>query len=190
MSLEMQDAEPLPRSRADKHTVLSVIRQAVFLISLPFGILDFVLPIYGKRIGADAVQIGLFFSAFSLMIVLLRPLVGTWLDRYGRRPFFLAGMCGYGLTMLVFAFSGQVWGIVIARIFQGVSSSLLWLSAQAIVADTSTPSQRGRAFGGVAQSNSQGIILGTFIGFSVLMAVNIEAGWTPLFLGGGLISLV
>jgi DHA1 family multidrug resistance protein-like MFS transporter len=189
MSLEMQDAETLSHRTTIQHTVLSAIRQAVFLISLPFGILDFVLPIYGKRIGADAVQIGLFFSAFSLMIVLLRPLVGGWLDRYGRRPFFLAGILGYSLTMLVFAFSGQVWSIVLARIIQGISSSMLWLAAQAMVADTATAGDRGRSFGGVTQSNSQGIILGTFIGFSVLMSINIQASWTPLFLGYAVVCM-
>lgn len=189
MSLEMQNAQPIPGSPGASRTILSAIRQSVFLVSLPFGILGFVLPIYGKRIGADAVQIGLFFSAFSLMIVLLRPLVGAWLDRYGRRPFFLAGMLGYGLTMLIFAFSGQVWGIVVARIIQGISSSFLWLAAQAMVADTASADDRGSSFGGVAQSSSQGEILGTFIGFSVLMSVNIETGWLPLFIGYGLVSL-
>ena len=37
---------------------LKTLRRSIFLISLPFGILHFVLPIYGKEIGADAIQIG------------------------------------------------------------------------------------------------------------------------------------
>lgn len=68
---------------------LATIRRAILSISLPLGILHFVLPVYGKQIGADAVQIGLFFSVFSLMTVLLRPMVGWGVDRYGRCPFFI-----------------------------------------------------------------------------------------------------
>lgn len=160
----------------------AALYRAVFLISLPFGILDFVLPIYGKRVGAGALEVGLFFSVFSLMVVVLRPLIGAGLDRYGRRGFFLAGLGGYALTMLVFAFSTEVWQIVAARTLQGISSAMLWLAAQAMIADTAGEEARGGLFGRLWQSNSQGTILGTFIGFGVLGALSMESGWRPLFL--------
>jgi MFS family permease len=104
-----------PLSKAEKKAMpgytLGTIRQAILFISLPFGILEFALPIYGKAIGAGALQIGLFFSAFFLMTVLMRPIVGVGLDRYGRRLFFLAGLLSYALTMFVFTFSNQAWTI-------------------------------------------------------------------------------
>ena len=176
--------------QARRICALDTLRRAVFLISLPFGILSFVLPIYGKRIGADAVQIGLFFSVFSLMTVLLRPVVGAWLDRYGRRPFFIIGLAGYGVTMFAFALSSQVWVITIARMLQGIGSAFLWLSGSAITADVATEDERGRAFGTIDQSSHQGAILGTFIGFGVLMPLGIEGGWLPLFAGYGVVSMV
>jgi MFS transporter, DHA1 family, multidrug resistance protein len=73
---------------------LAVLRRAIFLISMPFFILGLMLPVYGKEIGASVVEIGLFFSAFSLVTVVLRTLVGWGLDRFGRRGFFLAGLAG------------------------------------------------------------------------------------------------
>ena len=171
-------------------STLNTLRRTVFLVSLPFGILHFVLPIYGKEIGADAVQIGLFFSAFSLMTVLLRPLVGAALDRYGRRPFLIAGLAGYAVTMFAFAVTDQVWGIVLARLLQGTASALLWLSARAITADVAGADDRGRSFGSVDQSGSQGAILGTFIGYSLIMSLGPERSWQPLFIGYGAASLV
>lgn len=169
---------------------LAALGQAIFLVSLPFGILDFVLPIYGRRIGADAVQIGLFFSTFSLMTVLLRPVVGAGLDRYGRRPFFLAGLGGYVLTMFAFALSDQVWGIMVARTAQGIASAFLWLAARAITADAAGADDRARSFGRVDQFATRGGILGTFVGFGVLFPLGIEGGWRPLFFGYGVVSLV
>ena len=168
---------------------MKTVRQTIFLISLPFGILAFILPFYGKEVGADAVQIGLFFSAFSLMTVLLRPAVGVGLDRYGRRPFFITGMIGYGLTMLAFAASEQVWAIVVARVLQGTASACLWLSAQAITADAAGSGDRARSFGSVEQSGMRGSVVGTFIGITVLMVMGILDGWRFLFLGYGLIGL-
>ena len=55
--------------------VLSTLRRSIFYVSLPFFILSLLLPVYGREVGADVVEIGLFFSVFSFMTVLLRPLV-------------------------------------------------------------------------------------------------------------------
>ena len=168
---------------AKQAEALPTIRKSIFWISLPFGILGFVLPIYGKEIGAGALQIGLFFSVFFFMTVVLRPLVGSWLDRFGRRTFFIAGLAGYTLSMTAFAFSAQTWTILLARALQGVASSCMWLAAQAITADVADETERGRSFGGLAQSSNQGAILGTFIGFSVLIPLGMHAGWRTLFIG-------
>jgi len=99
--------------------------------------------------------------------------------------------------MTSFAFIDQVWGIVLARIFQGISSSLLWLSASAITADSAGEQERGSAFGGIAQASSQGSIAGTFLGFTVLNAhislpgQTAELGsWMLLFVVYGAINLV
>jgi MFS family permease len=53
-----------------------LLRRAIFLVSMPFFMLGLLLPVYGKQIGASVVEIGLFFSVFSLVTVLLRPLAG------------------------------------------------------------------------------------------------------------------
>jgi len=73
--------------------------RAVFWVSFPFGILSFVLPIYGKELGAPALEVGGFFSTFSLVPVVVRPLLGRALDRWGRRPFLLLGLFGYAVAM-------------------------------------------------------------------------------------------
>ena len=122
------------------------------------------------------------------MTVLMRPLVGWALDRLGRRPFFIGGLAGYALTMGVFAVSEQVWGIMVARLLQGVASSLMWLAVNAIVADVSSETGRGQAFGSVDQSSSQGAIVGTFLGFTLLQTeYHMRAAghqldlWSPMF---------
>ncbi len=173
---------------------LATLNRALLLVSLPFGVLNFVLPVYGKQIGASAVEIGLLFSVFSLMTVVLRPLVGAGLDRYGRRGFFIAGLAAYGLSMVAFAFSAALAGLVIARVLQGIASALLWLAVNAIIADLAIAAGRGVAFGRASQSSNQGGMIGTFICFSVLIPLGFESGWQPLFIGyaavGGLAVLL
>jgi len=181
---------PPTRAKDGAHIgILATLQRTIFLVSLPFGILTFVLPIYGQEIGATAVQIGLFFSAFSLMTVLLRPLVGIGLDRFGRRPFLIVGLAAYGFTMFAFAFSQQVWAIVTARLLQGLAAAFLWLSSSAITADVASSEDRGRAFGIITEANMRGGLVGTFVGFGVLMTLGFTEGWLWLFIGYGLVSL-
>jgi MFS family permease len=186
-------ASPSPKKQAGGPTLpsaLKALKPAIFLISLPLGILSFILPVYGAELGADAVQIGLFFSVFSLALVLLRPLVGAGLDRYGRRPFVLVGLAGYTLSMLVFALWVEVWGVIVARVVQGVAAACLWLAVRAITADVTPAGQRGRAFGGIEQVRSQGSMLGIFVAIALLMSV-VEVGnpWPVLFGGYGAAGL-
>ena len=107
MAAEAELTEATTQRVTQNSHILASLRQALFWISLPSGILSFVLPVYGSEIGAGALQIGLFFSIFFLMTVLLRPLVGAGLDRFGRRPFFIAGLLGYALSMFAFAYSSE-----------------------------------------------------------------------------------
>ena len=146
---------------------LATLRTSIFLLSQPFFMLGMLLPIYGKDMGANALEIGVIFSAFSVMTILLRPVVGWALDRFGRRPFYVAGMLGYALTMVGFAYSDQVWGMVAARLLQGASSACVWLSASAIIADMTTAANRAHAFGGLTQASSRGSIMGGLITFAV-----------------------
>jgi MFS family permease len=134
------------------------------------------------------------------MTILMRPVVGWALDRFGRRPFYISGMLGYALTMVAFAFSEQVWGMVVARLLQGISSAFAWLSASAIIADITGQENRARYFGRLEQASSRGSILGAFIAFYVFnggLTLNSREialdGWAIsflLFATGALIAFV
>lgn len=146
---------------------LSTLNSSIFLLSQPFFMLGMLLPIFGREAGANAVEIGLIFSAFSVMTILMRPIVGWALDRFGRRPFYLVGMLGYAVTMVGFAYSQDVLGMIVVRLLQGASSACVWLAASAIIADVTDESNRAHAFGGLTQASSRGSIMGGLITFAV-----------------------
>ncbi len=98
-----------------KDPTLRNLWKAVFWVSFPFGILSFVLPIYGRQLGASALEIGGFFSAVSVVPVIVRPFLGRIMDRWGRRPFLLIGLFGYAIAMVVFSFSNSILQLTIAR---------------------------------------------------------------------------
>ena len=172
-----------------KQTSMRSLYLSMLIMSLPLGILGFVLPIYGHAIGANAFEIGLFFTAYSLMLVILRPLIGRSIDRLGRRPFLLIGLGGYAITMFLFAAAKGVPGLIAARTLQGISSAFLGLAARSMIADTSQQDTRAKAFGKLNQTSYQGAMFGTLPGLFVLIYFGIKTGWTMLFIAFGLTGL-
>jgi MFS family permease len=150
---------------------LKSLRWAVFWVSFPFGILSFVLPIYSKELGASALQVGGLFSAISLVPIVVRPLLGRALDRWGRRPFLLLGLSGYAVAMIVFCRARTVPVLTVARFVQGLGIAFLWLSAYTVVADIASETGRGRDFGSIDEAASRGALVGTTAGFSVIFTL-------------------
>jgi MFS family permease len=149
----------------------SALWRAVFLVSFPFGILGFVLPVYGRALGASALEVGAFFSAFAVFPIVIRPFLGRALDRWGRRPFLLLGLLGYLAAALAFAFATSVWMLTAARFVQGLGSAFLWLTAYTMVADLSDAGGRGLGFGLIDEATNRGAIIGTTIGFTVIITL-------------------
>jgi MFS family permease len=152
------------------------LSQAIFLISFPFGILSFVLPIYGKQLGASALEIGGFFSAVSFVPILVRPFLGRALDRWGRKPFFILGLAGYAVAMVTFCFANTVWLLTLARFMQGLGQAFFWLSALTIMADIAR--ERGHEFGKVDEATNRGALIGTTAGFFFIFYLQ-DKGFEP-----------
>src|SRR5690606_12827338 len=60
------------------------------------------LPLFIKDLGGLDAQVGLAAGVFTFAAVVARPLAGGLLDRYGRRPFLLAGLALFALSMYAY----------------------------------------------------------------------------------------
>jgi MFS family permease len=171
-----------PKGRSSSRKTLESLSRAVFWVSFPFGILSFVLPIYGKNLGASALQVGGLFSAISLVPVVVRPFLGRALDRWGRRPFLLLGLSGYAVAMTVFCLARTVPVLTGARLVQGMGIAFLWLSAYTVVADVASETGRGRDFGSIDEAASRGALIGTTAGFFVIFTLeNLDLEWERIW---------
>jgi len=158
---------------------------AIFWVSFPFGMLSFALPIYGRELGASALEIGGLFAALSFLCVIVRPFLGRMLDRWGRRWFLLLGLFGYSIAMVAYSFADTVWLLTIAGLVQGLGQAFLWVSAYTIIADATG---QGRDFGMIDEAVNRGAIIGTTTGFAVVFILQGYSGmdwqqiWKWLFL--------
>src|SRR3974377_562365 len=150
---------------------LRAMRRALSLSSFPIGILTLGIPFYGARpLKLDPVQIGVLVSIYALMMLIMRPIVGPAMDRFGRRRFFLAGLALQIFSNLFFAIGSSYDWLFWGRLMQGVAAGLLWLSAYAITADLAAKQRACNMFGSVEEMLAGGGLFGAFTGPPGLLA--------------------
>ena len=165
-------------SNHTEQNIINNLWKSVFWISFPFGVLSFLLPIYGRDIGASALEIGGFFSAFSLVPAIIRPFLGKALDRWGRRPFLIIGLVGYLFATVVFSFASTVTMLTVARFLQGIGSAFLWIATFTMIADLAKKSGRGHNFGSIDEASYRGGIIGTTLGLTFVFTMQSATDWS------------
>jgi MFS transporter, DHA1 family, tetracycline resistance protein len=142
---------------------LIVVFVTVFIDLLGFGIIIPLLPFYAETFGAHAFTIGMLSTSFSLMQFIFAPIWGRVSDRIGRRPIILLGLLGSCLSYLAFGLASTLAALFAARIFAGIAGANI-PTAQAVVADLTTPENRAKGMGMVGAAFGLGFIFGPAIG--------------------------
>ncbi len=143
-----------------------------------------ILPFLVEPFGLDALGITLLFSVFAAAQFLAAPILGALSDQFGRRPVLLFCVLGTAVSYFVFGLANQAWIFFLSRIIDGITGGVV-STAQAYIADTSSPENRAKNFGLTGAAFGIGFIVGPAIGGS-LAVINPRL---PIFLAG-IISLI
>lgn len=140
----------------------------VTLDMLGFGIIIPVMPELLKELtslpGEQAVAwAGPLTATYALMNFIAMPTIGGLSDRFGRRPVLLASIATLGIDFLIMGFAHSLWLLFLGRALSGLSSAT-FSTANAYIADTTTPEARGKAFGMMGAAFGIGFVLGPALG--------------------------
>ena len=116
-----------------------------------------------------------FSLTWGAMQFLSGPVLGLVSDRFGRRPVLLISIFGLSVDFLVMTFAPTLGWLLIGRVLNGATAAT-FSTANAYVADISTPATRARNFGWMSAAFGIGFLLGPVTGG--FLAVH------PLTLGG------
>lgn len=153
---------------------------------LGLGIIAPILPLYTTTFAAGGIEIGLVFAAFSIPQALLGPLVGGLSDRVGRKPLILAGLTGYALVSVLYAFAASLWQLGLFRLLQGAAAVMVTPIAQAYVGDLIPSGREGRYMNAFYASQFVGMGFGPLLGGVLGATYSYE---TAFFAMGGLTVL-
>ncbi len=140
-----------------------VLFLTVFIDLLGFGIILPTLPLYAQKFGANPNEATLLVAIYSLMQFLFAPLWGSFSDRYGRRPILLLTLSGSVIAYIGLGIANSLWILFLARGFAGIVAGNI-ATAQAYIADITTPANRARGMGIMGVAFGLGFILGPAIG--------------------------
>jgi multidrug resistance protein len=142
---------------------LFVIFLTVFIDMVGFGIVIPVLPLYAEHFHASPVQIGWLTGIYSGMQIIFVPILGRLSDRLGRRPVLIVSLAGTAIGFLIMGWASSLSLLFVARIIDGASGGNI-STAQAYIADISTPENRSRSMGIIGAAFGLGFTFGPMIG--------------------------
>lgn len=144
------------------------LRKTIYYISFPMSFIGFIFPIYASSLGVSVIEIGYLYSIFSLVAIAIRPVVGSLIDKRGRKVGILIGIVSYAIVNCIFILGDSFQYLLIARILQSIAGSFLWISVDTYISDISDKTNRGKNFGYKNQTATKGQMMGSFIGFTIL----------------------
>jgi EmrB/QacA subfamily drug resistance transporter len=134
-------------------------------------VVNVALPALQTNLKATATDVQWVVESYALFLSALLLVGGSLGDHYGRRRIFLLGVAIFAVASAACGLAGNIHQLIAARAFQGFGAALLVPGSLAIISNSFSEQERGRA-------------IGLWSGFSA-----ITAGIGPVF-GGWLIEHV
>jgi EmrB/QacA subfamily drug resistance transporter len=132
------------------------------------------------RIVADLGGLELFswvITAVTMTSTVISPIFGRLSDIYGRKPFYLTGICLFLIGSAIAGTAPNVWFLILGRVVQGAGLGMTGPMSMLIMADLVSPRERGKYQGPMMAVFGISSILGPTIGG----AVTDYLGWRWLF---------
>jgi MFS family permease len=143
------------------------------------------VPILARRLGASDARGRRHHGDLRRPLALRLP-TGWAADRFGRRPFMLAGAIVFVVASFAYGWAGGALGLVLVRFLHGCGMGLYPTAASAMVADLTPPERRGEILGLYGAAGSLALAAGPITGITIVE----HLGFTPLFWIAGAVATV
>jgi len=149
---------------------------SIFAQYFAFGGVVTLLPLYVKGQGMEAFHVGMLLATFAIVFTLLQFFGGAIADRVGRQIPITAGLGLCVVSLVVMPALGTFALLAVIMAVYGAAYALLFPSISALVADHTTPEERGRATGIFHALLTAGVAIGAPLMGWVAYFVGIELG--------------
>jgi len=108
--------------------------------------------------------VGYLVAAFAVAQLLVSPVSGRWVDKFGRKKMIIIGLIIFSTSEFLFGIGESVEVLFVSRMLGGVSAAFIMPAVTAFIADITTIETRPKALGYMSAAISTGFIIGPGIG--------------------------
>jgi len=134
------------RPRFNPWLIAVVVALAAFMEVLDTSIANVALPYMAGNLGASNDQSTWVLTSYLVSNAIILPISGWIAGAFGRKRFFMACLTIFTVSSLLCGLAPSLGILLLFRVLQGAGGGGLQPMAQAILADTFPPQQRGLAF--------------------------------------------
>jgi DHA2 family multidrug resistance protein len=134
------------RPKYNPWLIAVVVALAAFMEVLDTSIANVALPYMAGNLGASNDQSTWVLTSYLVSNAIILPISGWLAGAFGRKRFFMACLTIFTVSSLLCGVAPSLGFLLLFRVLQGVGGGGLQPMAQAILADTFPPQQRGLAF--------------------------------------------
>jgi MFS family permease len=110
-----------------------------------FGVLITFLPLFIRSLNFEF-SAGLFYTTAAIASFLIRIVTGRASDQYGRGLFIVMSLVSFSLSMILLSHVHNPISVIVAAIFEGISSGLLIPLMIVLISDRCYLNERGKAY--------------------------------------------
>ncbi|MFJ5717668.1 MFS transporter [Neobacillus sp. NPDC093127] len=148
----------------EQKMILIILLSNIFIAFLGIGLIIPVMPSFMNIMQLSGSTMGYLVAVFAVSQLLMSPLAGRWVDRYGRKKIIIIGLFLFGVSELIFGLGTNVSVLYLSRILGGFSAAFIMPGVTAYVADITSVQERAKAMGYISAAISTGFIIGPGIG--------------------------
>ena len=145
------------------------------------SIVNVAIPSIQRDLDATYANIQLVLAGYTLAFACTLITSARLGDLYGRRRMFLIGMVGFTIASALCGAAPTATVLVVARIFQGLMSGLMFPQVLSVVQVIFPPRQRAKAFAVYGASIGLATILGPVLGGILINADLLGSEWRAIF---------
>ena len=145
-SIALSPEQAVWRPKYNPWVIAGVVAMAAFMEILDTSIANVALPYMAGSLGASNDESTWVLTSYLVSNAIVLPISGWLAGAFGRKRFFMLCLVVFTLSSLLCGLAPSLGMLLLFRVLQGAGGGGLQPMAQAILADTFPPSQRGLAF--------------------------------------------